>query len=85
MTTLAPGDQYECPKCERVGYYKPPYNTEDECMSCRWEREHPHKKSHTQSCGWCGRKLFQVIVDKRNVWTHEALEEGETCRLMENL
>lgn len=35
------GTVYDCPKCGRSGYYKPPYNTLDECMSCRWEREHP--------------------------------------------
>ncbi len=35
------GDEYNCPKCDRRGYYKPPFNTPEECMSCRWAREHP--------------------------------------------
>lgn len=34
------GTEYDCPQCGRHGYYKPPYNTLDECMSCRWQREH---------------------------------------------
>jgi ribosomal protein L37AE/L43A len=43
------GTEYDCPQCGRHGYYKPPYNTLNECMSCRWQREHPKQEHQAQS------------------------------------
>jgi DNA-directed RNA polymerase subunit RPC12/RpoP len=34
------GDSLVCPKCGSRFVYKPPFNNEEECMRCRWHREH---------------------------------------------
>lgn len=39
-------------------------------------------RENTLTCGYCGRRLFKVVVDRKSAWTHEALEDGQTCRLI---
>lgn len=36
---------------------------------------------NTGVCGWCGGRLMKVYVNQKNAWAHEALGEGEKCRL----